>query len=67
MTWMKRHLTYANIAATLALAMAGTGGAIAAGNHAGSGRIKACVSRFDREVYVQDHCLDGDKSLTWNR
>ena len=65
-----QHLSYANVAATLALVFAMSGGAIAAtgGFAAASSAIKACVGS-DGVLKVQKgkRCKRGQRAVSWNQ
>jgi hypothetical protein len=65
-----QHLSYANVAATLALVFAMSGGAIAAtgGFTAASSSIKACVgSSGVLKVLKGKKCKCGQKAVSWNQ
>jgi hypothetical protein len=65
-----RHLSYANVAATLALVFAMSGGAIAAtgGFTATSSSIKACAgSNGVLKLQTGKKCKHGQKAVTWSR
>jgi hypothetical protein len=70
---MKRirgHLSYANVAATLALLFAMSGGAIAAtGGFSSGGTLKACVNGEGRLKLLKagEHCKHGTKTVSWNQ
>jgi hypothetical protein len=68
---MSRHLTYANVTATIALFVALGGGAIAATSLVGrDGKISACVkSRTGsvRLVASSRKCRKGERKVTWNQ
>jgi hypothetical protein len=65
-----QHLSYANVAATLALVFAMSGGAIAAtgGFTAASSSIKACVgSNGVLKVLKGKKCKSGQKAVSWSQ
>jgi hypothetical protein len=65
-----RHLSYANVAATLALVFAMSGGAIAAtgGFTSASSPIKACVGANGvLKVLSGKKCRGAQKAVTWSR
>jgi hypothetical protein len=67
---IRTHLSYANVAATLALVFAMSGGAIAAtgGFTAASNSIKACVgSNGVLKLQTGKKCKHGQKAVTWNQ
>lgn len=67
---MKRHLTYANVAATLALVLAMSGGAVAAtGGFSSGGTLRACANEEGaiRLLKPGKHCGKGQKSVSWNQ
>ena len=64
------HLSYANVAATLALVFAMSGGAIAAtgGFSSASSSIKACAGRGGvLKLQTGRKCKKGQKAVTWNQ
>ena len=66
---VRRHVSYANVAATLALVLAMSGGAIAAtGGFTGSSNIKACVGG-NGVLKLQNgkKCKHGQKGVSWNQ
>ena len=69
---MKRiaeHLSYANVAATLALVLAMSGGAVAAtGGFTGGGKLEACVSQEGGLKLLKPgkKCKKGQSSISWN-
>jgi hypothetical protein len=70
MKGIRRHLSYANVAATLALVLAMSGGAIAAtGGFGGGGKLTACVNSEGalRLLKAGRHCRRGQKPVTWNQ
>jgi hypothetical protein len=70
MEWIRQHLSYANVAATLALVFAMSGGAIAAtgGFTTASNSIKACVGRNGiLKVQAGKRCKSGQKAVSWNQ
>jgi hypothetical protein len=70
MKGIRRHLSYANVAATLALVFAMSGGAIAAtGGFASNGKLQACVNEEGRLKLLKagEHCRRGTKSLSWSQ
>jgi hypothetical protein len=67
---IRRHLSYANVAATLALVLAMSGGAVAAtgGFTAASTSIKACAgSGGVLKLQTGKKCKKGQKSVSWNQ
>ena len=65
-----RHLTYANLTATLALVLALCGGAIAAtGGFTSSGRLQACVNGDGslKLVKAGKGCKKTQKLVAWNQ
>jgi hypothetical protein len=65
-----RHLSYANVAATLALVFAMSGGAIAAsGGFSSGGKLQACVNGEGglRLLKAGKHCARGQKAVAWNQ
>lgn len=69
MDGIRRRLSYANIAATLALILATSGGAIAAtGGFASGGKLQACVSEEGaiRLLRSGKHCRHGEKTIAWS-
>jgi hypothetical protein len=70
MNGIGRHLSYANVAATLALVFAMTGGAIAAsGGFSSGGELQACVNSEGglRLLKPGRHCARGQKTVAWNQ
>jgi hypothetical protein len=68
MKWTGRHLSYANVVATLALVLALSGGAIAAtGGFTSGGKLHACVNEEGRLKLLKSggHCKRGQKSVSW--
>jgi hypothetical protein len=67
---IRQRLSYANVAATLALVFAMSGGAIAAtgGFTTASSSIKACVgSNGVLKVLTGKKCKSGQKAVSWNQ
>jgi hypothetical protein len=67
---IKRHLSYANVAATLALVIAMSGGALAAtGGFTSGGKLQACTSSNGTLKLLQPgkKCKKGQKALAWNQ
>jgi hypothetical protein len=65
-----KHVSYANVAATLALVFAMTGGAIAAtGGFSSSGTLRACANEEGRLKLLKsgEHCKRGLKSVSWSQ
>jgi len=65
-----RHLSYANVAATLALVFAMSGGAIAAsGGFSSDGKLQACVNGEGglRLLKPGKHCARGQKTVAWSQ
>ncbi len=70
MDLIRRHVSYANVAATLALVLAMSGGAIAAsGGFTSGGALKACVNEEGRLKLLQSgqRCRKGQKTVVWNQ
>src|SRR5664280_2034745 len=67
---IKRHLSFANVAAGLALLFSMSGGAIAAtGGFSSSGTLKACVNEEGaiRLLKPGKGCKKGQKAVSWNQ
>jgi hypothetical protein len=67
---VSRHLSYANVAATLALVFAMTGGAIAAtGGFTSNGKLQACVNGGGGLTLLKagKKCKRGQKTIAWNQ
>jgi hypothetical protein len=65
-----RHLSYANVAATLALVLAASGGAMAAtAGNSGSGKLRACVSGGGALKLLTGgkKCQKGQKLVSWSQ
>ncbi len=65
-----RHVSYANVAATLALVLAMSGGAVAAtGGFSSGGTLRACANEEGRLKLLKSgqHCKRGTKSVSWNQ
>lgn len=70
MDGMRRYLSYANVAATLALVLAMSGGAIAATRGFSSGgKLHACVNGEGglRLLKPGKHCTRGQQAIGWNQ
>jgi hypothetical protein len=70
MDGIRRHLSYANVAATLALVLAMSGGAIAAtGRFSSGGKLQACVNGEGglRLLKPGKHCTRGQQAIGWNQ
>jgi hypothetical protein len=66
---IRAHLSYANIAATLALLFAMSGGAIAAtGGFSSGGTLRGCVNEEGglKLLKAGKHCRRGLKTVAWN-
>ena len=66
---MRRHVSYANVAATLALVFAMSGGAIAAtGGFSNGGKLQACVNEEGGLKLLKSgkRCKRGQKTVAWN-
>jgi hypothetical protein len=66
---MRRHVSYANVAATLALVFAMSGGAIAAtGGFSSGGKLQACVNEEGglKLLKAGKHCRKGQKTVAWS-
>lgn len=66
---IRAHLSYANVAATLALVFAMSGGAIAAtGGFSSGGTLRACVNEEGglKLLKAGGHCGRGRKAVSWN-
>jgi len=64
------RLSYANVAATLALLFAMSGGAIAAtGGFSSGGTLRACANEEGRLKLLStgQHCKKGQKAVAWNQ
>jgi hypothetical protein len=69
MNRIRAHLSYANVAATLALLFAMSGGAIAAtGGFSSGGKLRACVNEGGGLKLLKSgkHCRKGLKTVAWN-
>jgi hypothetical protein len=67
---IRRHINYANVAATLALVLAMSGGAVAAtGGFSSGGSLRACANEEGviRLLKAGKHCQKGQKSVSWNQ
>jgi hypothetical protein len=67
---IRRHLSYANVAATLALVFAMTGGAIAAtGGFTSGGKLQACVGSGGTLKLIKggQRCHHGQQKVAWNQ
>jgi hypothetical protein len=67
---IRRHLSYANVVATLAWVFAMTGGAIAAtGGFTSGGKLQACVNEEGglKLLKAGKHCKRGQKTIAWNQ
>jgi hypothetical protein len=67
---IRRHLSYANVAATLALVFGMTGGAVAAsGGFSSGGTLRACANEEGaiRLLKAGKHCKKGQKGVSWNQ
>jgi hypothetical protein len=70
MKGIRRHLSYANVTATLALVLAMSGGAIAAsGGFSSGGKLQACVNGEGvlRLLKPGKHCARGQQAVSWNQ
>jgi hypothetical protein len=70
MKWIRRHISYANVAATLALVLAMSGGAIAAtGGFTSGGTLRACANEEGviRLLKAGKSCKKGQKAVSWNQ
>lgn len=66
---IRRHPSYANVVATLALVLAMSGGAVAAtGGFSSGGTLKACVNEEGaiRLLKAGKGCKKGQKAVSWN-
>jgi hypothetical protein len=66
---IRRHVSYANVAATLALVLAMSGGALAAsGGFSSGGTLKACANEEGviRLLKAGKSCKKGQKAVSWN-
>jgi hypothetical protein len=66
---MRRHVSYANVAATLALVFAMSGGAIAAtGGFSSGGKLQGCVNEEGglKLLKAGKHCRRGQKTVAWS-
>jgi hypothetical protein len=67
---IRTHLGYANVAATLALVFAMSGGAIAAtGGFSSGGTLRACANEEGaiRLLKGGQHCKKGQKAVSWSQ
>jgi hypothetical protein len=67
---IRRHLSYANVAATLALVLAASGGAVAAtGGFTSGGKLQACVTGGGslKLVKAGAKCRKGQKLVSWSQ
>ena len=67
---IRRHLSFANVAAGLALLFSMTGGAFAAtGGFSSGGTLKACANEEGRLKLLKsgEHCRRGQKSISWSQ
>jgi hypothetical protein len=67
---IRRHVSYANVAATLALVFAMTGGAIAAtGGFSSGGQLQACAGSDGTLKLLKPgkKCKKGQKTVAWNQ
>jgi hypothetical protein len=67
---ISRHLSYANVVATLALVFAMSGGVIAAtGSFTSNGKLQACVNKGGGLTLLQagKRCGRGQKTIAWNQ
>jgi hypothetical protein len=65
-----KHLSYANVAATLAVVLAMSGGAVAAtGGFTSGGKLQACVSQEGglRLLKSGKKCKKGQSPISWNQ
>ena len=62
---IRQHLTYRNIAATLAVFLAAGGGAWAATG--GGATIHACYKKRGGALRIASRCKRGEKTLSWNQ
>jgi hypothetical protein len=65
---VRPRITYANVAATVALVLAASGFAMAA-NPGSDGVVKGCLSKGSRVLSVpkSGKCANGEKKLSWNQ
>jgi hypothetical protein len=67
---ISRHFSYANVAATLALVLAASGGAVAAtGGFTSGGKLRACVTSEGslKLLKAGKSCQKGQKLISWNQ
>jgi len=67
---IRSHLSYANVAATLALVFGMTGGAVAAtGGFSSGGKLQACANEEGtlKLLKVGKKCKRGQKTVAWNQ
>ena len=67
---IRRHISYANVAATLALVLAMSGGAVAAtGGFSSGGTLRACANEEGaiRLLKPGKSCKKGQKTVSWNQ
>jgi hypothetical protein len=65
-----RHFSYANVAATLALVLAASGGALAAtGGFTSGGKLRACANSEGslKLLKAGKKCQKGQKLISWNQ
>jgi hypothetical protein len=67
---IRRHVSYANVAATLALVFAMSGvGYAASGGFTSGGKLQACVNEEGtlKLLKAGKHCAKGQKPVAWNQ
>jgi hypothetical protein len=67
---IRAHLSFANVAAALALVFSMTGGAIAAtGGFSGGGTLRACANEEGtlKLLKAGKHCKKGQKAVSWSQ
>src|SRR5438128_2375363 len=63
---LRRHLSYANVAATGALVIGITGFAVAAGS-GGTSVIKGCVAKKGGALRIATKCRSSERPISWNQ
>lgn len=69
LSWLRTHLTYANVGVTIALVLAASGFAVAA-IPGPNGNIRGCFEKKGGELRVVGHkrkCRRGERRLVWSK